>query len=62
MRILTFPMVKNEDGEEVELSHGRYIGFLESDNPSVREDAFKAMYSTYGKFPKYFRINTIRKC
>ena len=45
---LTFPLVKDEDGEEVELSHGRYVGFLESDDPQVREDAFKAMYSTYG--------------
>ena len=25
---LTFPMVKDENGEEVELSHGRYVGFL----------------------------------
>ena len=30
---LKFPKVKNDDGEEVELSHGRYIGFLESSNP-----------------------------
>ncbi len=51
---LTFPMVKNEEGEEVELSHGRYIGFLESDDPQVREDAFKAMYGTYGKFKNTF--------
>lgn len=51
---LTFPMVKDEDGEEVELSHGRYIGFLESDNPQVRKDAFKAMYDTYGKFRNTF--------
>ena len=51
---LKFPKVKNDDGEEVELSHGRYIGFLESDNPSVREDAFKAMYSTYKKFSNTF--------
>ena len=51
---LTFPVVKDEDGEEVELTHGRYIGFLESDNPQVREDAFKAMHSTYGKFQNTF--------
>ena len=51
---LTFPKVKDEDGEEVELSHGRYTGFLESDDPRVREDAFKAMYSTYGQFQNTF--------
>ncbi len=46
---LKFPKVKNEQGEEVELTHGRYIQFLESKNRDVREGAFKAMYDTYGK-------------
>ncbi|MDQ0111797.1 oligoendopeptidase F [Paenibacillus harenae] len=46
---LKFPKVKNEDGEEVELTHGRYIQFLESKNQDVRREAFKAMYDTYGK-------------
>ncbi|WP_223285060.1 oligoendopeptidase F [Paenibacillus sp. PL91] len=46
---LKFPKVKNEDGEEVELTHGRYIQFLESKNPDVRREAFKAVYDTYGK-------------
>lgn len=51
---LTFPMVKDEDGEEAELSHGRYIRFLESKDARVREDAFKAMYSKYGEFKNTF--------
>jgi len=46
---LKFPKVKNENGEEVELSHGRYIQFLESKNRDVRREAFNAMYDTYGK-------------
>ncbi|MCM3747127.1 oligoendopeptidase F [Paenibacillus pasadenensis] len=46
---LKFPKVKNEKGEEVELTQGRYIEFLESRNRDVRRDAFKAMYDTYGK-------------
>ncbi|AJY73389.1 oligoendopeptidase F [Paenibacillus beijingensis] len=46
---LKFPKVKNEQGEEVELSQGRYIQFLESKNRTVRSEAFKAMYDTYGK-------------
>ncbi|ALS28988.1 oligopeptidase PepB [Paenibacillus sp. 32O-W] len=46
---LKFPKVKNEQGEEVELTHGRYIQFLESKNRDVRAGAFKAMYETYGK-------------
>jgi oligoendopeptidase F len=51
---LTFPSVKDENGEEVELSHGRYIRFLESDDRRVREDAFMAMYSKYGEFKNTF--------
>lgn len=51
---LTFPTVKDENGEEVELTHGRYIRFLESDVPRVREEAFKAMYGKYGEFRNTF--------
>jgi len=47
---LKFPKVKNEQGEEIELTHGRYIQFLESRNHEVRRAAFKAMYDTYGKW------------
>jgi oligoendopeptidase F len=41
--------VKNDKGEDVELTHGRYIQFLESRNQEVRKNAFEAMYSTYAK-------------
>jgi len=47
---LKFPKIKNEQGEEVELTHGRYIQFLESRDRDVRRNAFKAMYSTYAKY------------
>lgn len=46
---LKFPKVKNENGEEVELTHGRYIQFLESRNREVRKNAFQTMYATYAK-------------
>jgi oligoendopeptidase F len=46
---MKFPKVKNEKGEEVELTHGSYIQFLESRNRDVRREAFKAMYDTYAK-------------
>ncbi|QDP39796.1 oligoendopeptidase F [Radiobacillus deserti] len=51
---LTFPAIKDENGEEVNLTHGRYLGFLESDDRRVREDAFKAMYDTFGNFKNTF--------
>lgn len=46
---MKFPTIKNDKGEDVELTHGRYIQFLESRNREVRESAFKAVYSTYAK-------------
>lgn len=51
---LEFPSIKDENGEEVEITHGRYIRFLESSDRRVREDTFKAVYSTYGKYRNTF--------
>ncbi|MCM3595221.1 oligoendopeptidase F [Metabacillus idriensis] len=51
---LEFPSIKDEDGEEVEVTHGRYIRFLESEDRRVRQDAFKAVYSTYDKYKNTF--------
>ncbi|MFC3884409.1 oligoendopeptidase F [Bacillus songklensis] len=51
---LEFPSIKDENGEEVEITHGRYIRFLESEDRRVREEAFKAVYKTYGKFKNTF--------
>src|SRR5690625_2634390 len=47
---LTFPLIKDENGEEIELTHGRYIRFMESKDREVRKAAFKAMYDTFGSF------------
>lgn len=46
---LKFPKIKNEEGKEVELTHGSYIQFLESPDREVRKNAFKAVYETYAK-------------
>ncbi|NGQ97312.1 oligoendopeptidase F [Brevibacillus sp. SYP-B805] len=46
---IKFPMITNENGEEVELTKGRYIQFLESKDRRVRREAFEALYATYGK-------------
>lgn len=51
---LEFPVIKDENGEEVQVTHGRYIRFLESSDRRVRHDAFKAVYDTYGKFKNTF--------
>ncbi|WP_342555297.1 oligoendopeptidase F [Paenibacillus sp. FSL R7-0652] len=46
---LKFPRIQDEHGNEVELTHGSYIQFLENPNREVRERAFKAVYETYAK-------------
>ncbi|WP_335869955.1 oligoendopeptidase F [Bacillus sp. 2205SS5-2] len=51
---LEFPIIKDEKGEEIQITHGRYIRFLESDQQSVRKSAFEAVYDTYGKFKNTF--------
>ena len=44
---LKFPNVKDENGDEQELTHGKYINFLQSDDRNVREAAFRAMHQTF---------------
>lgn len=51
---LEFPTIKDENGDDLELTHGRYSRFLENEDRRVREDAFRAMYGTYGKFRNTF--------
>ncbi|HOB19962.1 MAG TPA: M3 family metallopeptidase, partial [Candidatus Atribacteria bacterium] len=51
---MRFPTIRDENGNEVELTKGSYIQFMESRDRRVRQDAFRALYSTYRK-----QINTI---
>jgi oligoendopeptidase F len=46
---MKFPKIQDENGKEVELTHGSYIQYLESPNREVRSRAFKAVYETYAK-------------
>ncbi|AJS59449.1 oligoendopeptidase F [Paenibacillus sp. IHBB 10380] len=46
---MKFPKIKDENGKEVELTHGNYSQFLENPNREVRSRAFQAVYDTYGK-------------
>jgi oligoendopeptidase F len=51
---IKFPLIKDESGNEVELTKGRYSGFMESSDRRVRQEAFKGLYDSYGKL-----INTL---
>lgn len=46
---IDFGTVHDEDGREVQLSHGRYIQFLESKDVNVRREAFETLYEAYEK-------------
>ncbi|HLR74416.1 MAG TPA: oligoendopeptidase F [Virgibacillus sp.] len=61
---LKFPSIKNEDGEEVDVTHGRFTRFLKSSDRRFRKDAFKAVYQTYDQFKHTFATtltSTVKK-
>ena len=47
---IVFPMVHDDDGNEVQLSHGNYITLVESKNREVRKEAYEALYSVYEQY------------
>ena len=44
---IRFGKIIDEDGDEVELTHGNYITFMESHDRNVRKQAYEAMYAAY---------------
>lgn len=44
---LKFGNVKNDEGKEIQLSHGRYYALMESKNREVRKMAFETLYESY---------------
>ncbi len=46
---LDFGTIKDEDGTEVELTHGLYSKLMESQNRTVRQEAFHAYHGAYEK-------------
>jgi oligoendopeptidase F len=47
---LKFPTIKDEQGKEVELTHGRYYLFIESADRRVRKDTFENFFGTFEKY------------
>lgn len=45
---IKFGSIIDEEGDEVEVTHGRYIGFMESRDRRVRKEAFEHMYKAFG--------------
>jgi len=50
---LKFPTIRDDKGQEVELTKGNYTQFMESPEQRVRQEAFTTLYHTYQK-----QINT----
>ena len=46
---MKFPVIKDEDGSDVELTEERYIKYISSRSRDVRKSAFEALYETYSK-------------
>ncbi|MDD9147272.1 MULTISPECIES: oligoendopeptidase F [unclassified Sporolactobacillus] len=47
---LRFPKIKDENGHDVEITHGRYGKLMESEDRRVRRETFEGIYATYGSF------------
>ncbi len=47
---IKFPEIKDEKGETVRITHGRYGQLLESDDRRVRREAFESVYATYKSY------------
>ncbi len=46
---MKFGNITDENGNTVQLTHGKYISMLESKNRKVREEAYTMLYDTYTK-------------
>lgn len=44
---IKYPVIKDENGNDVELTKGRYFRFVQGKDRRVREEAFKAFYQPY---------------
>lgn len=51
---ITFENIKDENGNDVELSEGNYVNFLRNKNREVRKRAFISLFGTYYKFRNTF--------
>ena len=51
---LTFGTIKDEEGNEVELTCSNYSIYIESKNREVRKNAFQTLYKTYKQFINTF--------
>jgi oligoendopeptidase F len=51
---IKFPTIKDDEGNDIEITHGRMIQLLENTDARVRKDTFHAIYDTYGGLKNTF--------
>lgn len=47
---MTFGNIKNEDGNEVEITNSNYYNYIKSEKRDIRAEAFKIMHNNYKKY------------
>ena len=47
---IKFPAIKDENGEDITITHGRYSMLMQSEDRRVRKEAFEGLYHTYDKY------------
>ena len=51
---IRFPEIRDENGQKVQLSEGRYLTYMMSHDRNVREQAFQALFGTYNQYRNTF--------
>jgi len=46
---IKFPLIKDEEGKDIEITKGRYGRLMENQDRRVRQEAFEGLYSSYTK-------------
>lgn len=46
---MDFPAITDENGKEVQITHGRFVPLMQSRDRRVRKEAFEGFYNAYGK-------------
>ncbi|AXQ78289.1 oligoendopeptidase F [Streptococcus chenjunshii] len=47
---IVLPVVTNEAGQEIQLTHGNFISLMEAKDRKIRKQAYEAMYSVYEQY------------
>ncbi|MGC4387539.1 oligoendopeptidase F, partial [Streptococcus suis] len=47
---IVFPVVKDDEGKDIQLSHGNFISLMESKDRKTRKAAYEGLYSVYEQY------------